>query len=78
MAENTIAAKAVTTFTRFVENHGVVHGDPGGVDEAKTVNVPESKLADWVAEGLVQPPKGWKSPVAEAPVATEATTEVAP
>jgi hypothetical protein len=78
MAENTTPAKALKCFTRSVTDHGIVHGDPNGHDDAKVVQVPDSKLAAWVADGLVQAPKGWKSPEVEAPAGSEATTEVAP
>lgn len=73
MAIETIDAKAKTCFTRYIADHGIVHGDPDGKADAKTVKVPVTHIDAWIAEELVEKPKGYTAPVAE-----EAATEAEP
>lgn len=50
-----VKVTALRAFSRFVANHGIVHGDPDNSDEAaRFPRVPASVVDDLVAEGAVE------------------------
>lgn len=54
-----ITCLALATFSRFVDGHGIVHGDPEStLDAARNPQVPEAAVATLVGEGLIEAPEG--------------------
>lgn len=61
-----ITCLALATFSRFVDGHGIVHGDPdSSLDEARNPQVPEAAVATLVGEGLIAAPEGFGEAAAE-------------
>ncbi len=57
----TIACKALVTFTQFVPEYGQVHGDPdNSLKKAKRPLVPVSHIVKFAEEGFIELPKGFK------------------
>lgn len=73
---DTIKCKALTVFTEFVAERGMVHGDPAStIAEAREPDVPVEVVAKLVDLGYIADPKGGKakkSAGAQAPADDEA------
>lgn len=53
-----IKCVALLTFTRFVSGHGMVHGSPEN-EFAKVVSVPAHAVDAFLADELIERPKGY-------------------
>lgn len=53
-----ITCAALVCFTRYVSGFGMIHGDPDN-KEAKKVDIPDHKVAEWHEEGLIKAPKAF-------------------